>query len=55
VQENRLHGSEGGEGASPSRPLSGLVTGKQYGMTQEFFGPRPTKNKPDLPEQIGLF
>jgi hypothetical protein len=22
VRENRMHGSEGGEGASPSRPLS---------------------------------
>jgi CRISPR-associated protein Cas2 len=32
-----------------------LVTDKQYGMTREFFGPRPTKKKPDLPEQIELF
>lgn len=32
-----------------------LVTDKQYGMTREFFGPAPTKNKPELPEQIELF
>ena len=24
VRENRMHGSEGGEGANPSRPLSGV-------------------------------
>lgn len=32
-----------------------LVTDKQYGLTREFFGPRSTESKPDLPEQIGLF
>ncbi|MCX8518542.1 MAG: CRISPR-associated endonuclease Cas2 [Methylophilaceae bacterium] len=32
-----------------------IVTDKQYGMTQEFFGPRSTRKKPNLPEQIGLF
>lgn len=32
-----------------------LVTDKQYGMTREFFGPKPTRKKPDLPEQIELF
>lgn len=32
-----------------------LVTDKQYGMTLEFFGPKPAKNKPDLPEQVELF
>lgn len=32
-----------------------LVTDKQYGLTREFFGPRSAENKPDLPEQIGLF
>ena len=32
-----------------------LVTDKQYGMTKEFFGVKPTKKKPDSPEQIELF
>lgn len=32
-----------------------LLTDKQYGLTREFFGPRPSKKRPDLPEQIGLF
>jgi CRISPR-associated protein Cas2 len=32
-----------------------LVTDKQYGMTLEFFGQAPTKKKPEMPEQIGLF
>lgn len=32
-----------------------LVTDKQYGMTQEFFGTKASKNKPDAPEQIALF
>ena len=32
-----------------------IVTDKQYGMTREFFGPRPTRKKPDAPEQIELF
>lgn len=32
-----------------------LVTDKQYAMTREFFGPKSTRKKPDLPEQIGLF
>ena len=32
-----------------------LVTDKQYGLTREFFGPRGTESRPDLPEQIGLF
>jgi hypothetical protein len=25
VRENRMHGSEGGAGVSPSRPLSGVI------------------------------
>lgn len=32
-----------------------LVTDKQYAMTREFYGPKSTKKKPNLPEQIGLF
>jgi len=32
-----------------------LVTDKQYGMTREFFGPKPTRKKPNMPEQIELF
>ncbi|MCG9026079.1 CRISPR-associated endonuclease Cas2 [Laribacter hongkongensis] len=32
-----------------------LVTDKQYGMTREFFGQKPTRKKPDAPEQIELF
>lgn len=32
-----------------------MITDKQYGLTREFFGPRNTESKPDLPEQIGLF
>jgi CRISPR-associated protein Cas2 len=32
-----------------------MITDKQYGLTREFFGPRSTESKPDLPEQIGLF
>ncbi|MBA2658648.1 MAG: CRISPR-associated endonuclease Cas2 [Nitrosospira sp.] len=32
-----------------------LVTDKQYAMTREFFGPKPTRKKPDLPEQVELF
>jgi len=32
-----------------------LVTDKQYGMTREFFGPKPTRKKPNQPEQVELF
>jgi len=32
-----------------------LVTDKQYGMTKEFFGKKPSKNMPEEPEQIALF
>ncbi|MEW6120244.1 MAG: CRISPR-associated endonuclease Cas2 [Pseudomonadota bacterium] len=32
-----------------------IVTDKQYGMTREFFGSKPTRKKPDLPEQVELF
>ena len=32
-----------------------IVTDKQYGMTREFFGTRPTKKKPNMPEQVELF
>jgi CRISPR-associated protein Cas2 len=32
-----------------------IVTDKQYGMTKEFFGTRPTRKKPNLPEQVELF
>lgn len=32
-----------------------LVTDKQYGMTKEFFGRKPSQNRPDEPEQIALF
>lgn len=32
-----------------------LVTDKQYGMTREFLGPKPSRKKPDFPEQIELF
>lgn len=32
-----------------------IVTDKQYGMTKEFFGTRPTKKKPNMPEQVELF
>jgi len=32
-----------------------LVTDKQYGMTREFFGPKSTRKKPNMPEQVELF
>lgn len=32
-----------------------IVTDKQYGMTKEFFGTRPTRKKPNQPEQVELF
>ena len=32
-----------------------IVTDKQYGMTKEFFGTRPTIKKPNQPEQVELF
>lgn len=32
-----------------------IVTDKQYGMTKEFFGSKPTRKKPNAPEQIELF
>ena len=32
-----------------------IVTDKQYGMTKEFFGTRPTRKKPNMPEQVELF
>lgn len=32
-----------------------LVTDKQYAMTREFFGPKPTRKKPNQPEQVELF
>lgn len=32
-----------------------MVTDKQYGMTKEFFGQRPTRKKPNQPEQVELF
>lgn len=32
-----------------------ILTDRQYGMTREFFGPRPARNKPDKPAQIELF
>ena len=32
-----------------------IVTDKQYGMTREFFGTRPTKKKLNMPEQVELF
>lgn len=32
-----------------------LVTDKQYAMTREFFGQKPARKKPNLPEQIELF
>lgn len=32
-----------------------IVTDKQYGMTKEFLGTRPTRKKPNLPEQVELF
>lgn len=32
-----------------------LITDKQYGMTREFVGSMPSRNKPNLPEQIDLF
>lgn len=32
-----------------------VVTDKQYGMTREFFGSKPTRKKPDMPEQVELF
>lgn len=32
-----------------------LVTDKQYAMTREFFGSKPIRKKPNLPEQIELF
>lgn len=32
-----------------------LVTDKQYGMTREFFGPKSTRKKPNVPEQVELF
>lgn len=32
-----------------------IVTDKQYGMTREFFGTKPTRKKLNLPEQVELF
>lgn len=32
-----------------------LVTDKQYAMTREFFGSKPTRKKPNQPEQVELF
>lgn len=32
-----------------------IVTDKQYGMTKEFFGSKPTRKKPNMPEQVELF
>ena len=32
-----------------------LVTDKQYSMTREFFGTKPTRKKPNQPEQVELF
>lgn len=32
-----------------------LVTDKQYAMTREFFGTKPTRKKPNVPEQVELF
>ena len=32
-----------------------FVTDKQWSMTQEYFGPKKTKKKPDQYEQISLF
>ena len=32
-----------------------LVTDKQYAMTREFFGTKPTRKKPNQPEQVELF
>lgn len=32
-----------------------LVTDKQYAMTREFFGQKPTRKKPNQPEQVELF
>lgn len=32
-----------------------MITDKQYGLTREFFGPKSAKNKPAVPEQVGLF
>jgi CRISPR/Cas system-associated protein endoribonuclease Cas2 len=32
-----------------------IVTDKQYGMTKVFVSTRPTRNKPNQPEQVGLF
>ena len=32
-----------------------MITDKQYGLTREFFGPKSSKKKPDVPEQVGLF
>lgn len=32
-----------------------LVTDKQYGMTREFLGTKPSKKKPNLPAQVELF
>jgi CRISPR-associated protein Cas2 len=32
-----------------------FVTDKQWAMTQEFYGPKKTKQRPDEYEQIGLF
>jgi len=32
-----------------------LLTDKQYGMTREFFGRKPTRKRPSEPRQIELF
>ena len=32
-----------------------FITDKQYGMTYEYYGRKPTKKKPDLPQQVELF
>ena len=32
-----------------------IVTDKQYGMTKEFFGSKPTRKKPNMPERVELF
>ena len=44
----------------PRTPREGHVlffflTDKQYGMTREFFGPKPARIKPDVPAQIEMF
>jgi CRISPR-associated protein Cas2 len=32
-----------------------IVTDKQYGMTKEFLGPKSSKSRPDVPQQVELF